>query len=493
MAGCRTQAITLLITTFIGAQQALSCTGIIVGRGASESGSIVIARNEDFPQNNWAKHMVVRPAEEYGEGAAWEFGSGLKVAKPTSTLKYTAMPDWDAAYAGTGAGPFEEVGVNSANVAVTATYSAHSNDKSMSADPFVAVGIEESVIPTLLLSQATSARHAVEMLGDYVETIGAAEADGLAVADQKEAWLIEIGSGHHWIAVRVPEDAYVVQANSLRIDDVDLTDSENVLHSEGLIDHVRQHALLETIDEAHFDFAGAFGVLGDPYNTDRIWLAQHILSPSIEQPTRAERYPLFLKPDESIGVLDIARMLRADYTGTPLDGVAERIIGIDRNVEAHIIEMRPDMPPELASVIWQSIGNVSDSIFIPIYGAITETPQAYRVGTDEYDAESAYWRFRSIGALLNSNEGQYRTALNDLRDQAEQNLVATLPLVDRAIVEMLEQDRSLGLWFANLYSNGLALKVLERASEIRSKLITEITKSTEKAYDAEEWSNIGDL
>jgi dipeptidase len=58
---------------------------------------------------------------------------------------------------------------------------------------------------------------------------------------------------------------------------------------------------------------------------------------------------------------------------------------------------------------------------------------------------------------------------------------------------MLEQDRSVGLWFANLYSNALALKVLERASEIRSKLITEITKSTEKEYNAEEWSKIGDL
>jgi dipeptidase len=493
MTGRRTLGVALLITTLVGVQQALACTGIIVGSSTSENGSIVIARNEDFPHNNWAKHMVVRPAEEHGEGATWEFGSGLTVAKPTSTLKYTAMPDWDASFAGTGAGPYEEVGVNSANVAVTATYSADSNDKSKSADPFVKVGIEESVIPTLLLSQATSARHAVEMLGNYVETIGATEADGLAVADQTEAWLIEIGSGHHWIAVRVPEDAYVVHANALSIYDVDLTDSKNVLHSKGLVDHVRQHALLKTVDETNFDFAGAFGVLGDPYNTDRIWLDQHILSPSIEQPTRAQRYPLFMKPDESIGVLDIARMLRADYTGTPLEGTAERIVGIDRNVEAHIIEMRPDMPPEIASVIWQSIGSVSDSTFIPIYGAITETPQAYRVGTDEYDAESAYWRFRSIGALLNSNEGKYRAALHDLRDRAEQRLVATLPHVDRAIVEMLEQDRSVGLWFANLYSNALALKVLERASEIRSKLITEITKSTEKEYNAEEWSKIGDL
>ena len=493
MTKLRTLGVTAFIASFIGAQSAMACTGIIVGSDVSATGSTMLARNEDFSENNWAKHMVVRPAAESEQGATWEFGSGLSVPKPAKTLRYTAMPDWDANTANTGAGPYEEVGINSANVAVTAAFSAEGNEKSQKADPFVDVGIEESVITTLMLSQATSARDAVELVGRLMEEIGAAEADGLAVADPDEAWLIEIGSGHHWIAVRVPQDAYVVLANSLRIHNVDLTDKENVLHSDGLVEHVKKHGLLDEVDEKKFDFAKAFGVVGDPYSTDRIWLAQHQLSPSVNQPVRADRYPLFMEPDEKIGVTQIARMLRSGYEGTPLEGKAERIIGIDRNVESHIIEMRADKPAEIAGVIWQSIGNVSDSVFVPLYGSISTTPRAYRVGTDEFDGESAYWRFRSVGALLNFNDGKYRQAMHEARDEAEQRLVASLPYMDAAITAMLEQDPGLGVWFANMYSNAVALKALDRVTEIRAALMTEITKSTEKKYDPEEWEKISNL
>jgi len=482
----------LCLFSFLLSQQVLACTGVLVGKGASVGGSLIISRNEDFSVNNWAKHMVVRPAAENKKGDKWEFDSGLTVPKPAKTLQYTAMPDWDAANVGSGAGPYEEVGINSANVAVTATFSADGNEKSKKADPFVKVGIEESVIPTLLLSQATSARQAVELLGGYVETIGATEADGLAISDPKEIWLMEIGSGHHWIAVKIPDDKYMVAANALRVHDVDLDDPE-VLHSKGILEHVKKNKLLKDVDSKRFDFAGAFGVLGVPYDTDRIWLAQHILSPSVKQKTRAERYPLFMTPDKKIGVLEIASVLRADYQGTPLEGKAKRKIGVDRNVESHIIEMRPNKPAEIQGVIWQSIGNVDDSIFIPWYGSITKTPKAYREGTDQFDEGSAYWAYRSIGALLNYRDGLYRPTVRKMRDKAEERLVDSLSYVDNAIAQMLAKDKDLGLWFVNMHSNGFALQALERAHEIRSNLIKEITKSTEKKYSKEEWEKISEL
>ncbi len=471
----------------------LACTGLIVGGGASENGAIIISRNEDFYVNNWAKYMVVRPAATNEEGAKWDFGSGLEIPKPARMMKYTAMPDWNSGASDSGAGPFEEVGINTANVAITATVSAGANDKAKAADPFVSPGIDESVLPTLLLSQAKSASEAVDLVGRYIETYGAAEANGLAVADTSETWLIEIGSAHHWIAVKVPRDVYIVQANALRVHGVDLNDTENVRHSTGLVEHVEKHGLLEEVDATNFDFARAFGVLNDPYNTDRVWLAQHILTPSVEQEIRAERYPLFMRPDKKISVLDIARVLRANYEGTPLEGKADRLIGVDRNIESHIIEMRADKPDPIKGVIWQSIGNVDDSLFIPIYGGIQDTPEAYRTGTDTFSEDSAYWVFRSIGALLNFNDGAYREDLHKLRDEAEQNLLVSLPYMDAVITEMLAQDEALGMDFLNTYSNGLALRALERARQIRAKLMTEITKSTEKEYSREDWEKITKL
>lgn len=81
----------------------------------------------------------------------------------------------------------------------------------------------------------------------------------------------------HWIAVKVPDDSYAMIANGLRIHGVDL-DAPDVMHSKGLLDFVKQHKLLEKPDASSFNFAKAFGVIGDVYNVDREWLGQSMLT-----------------------------------------------------------------------------------------------------------------------------------------------------------------------------------------------------------------------
>lgn len=41
-------------------------------------------------------------------------------------------------------------------------------------------------------------------------------AGSFAIADATDAWVMEIFSGHHWIAGRVPDDHALVQGNSVR-------------------------------------------------------------------------------------------------------------------------------------------------------------------------------------------------------------------------------------------------------------------------------------
>ena len=55
-------SITLLSAAVLSAlsMSANACTGLIVGKGASVDGSIMIARNEDFGINNWNKHQIGR-------------------------------------------------------------------------------------------------------------------------------------------------------------------------------------------------------------------------------------------------------------------------------------------------------------------------------------------------------------------------------------------------------------------------------------------------
>jgi len=312
------------------------CTSVIVGKKATEQGIVLLARNEDAKQNNWDKYLVYRHHPEYHghpspivESNNWTLGNGLKVPVPENEFSYSAMPDAGSyAEASYGIGNryyFEERGINQRNVAVSATNSVEVNERANKVDPLVSIGIAESVIPTLILSQAETAMHAIELLGHYVEQFGASEGNGILIGDPDESWYFEIGSGHHWISVKIPEYAYLVVANGMRVHSVDL-DDKNVRHSSGLFEFVSKHGLLEQPERDDFNFAKAFGIPDDPYNTDRIWLAQKILTPSRHQEPRQYQYPLFLEPDEKVRVQDIMAVLRATYEGTVLEGKAQRPI-----------------------------------------------------------------------------------------------------------------------------------------------------------------------
>ena len=49
--------------------------------------------------------------------------------------------------------------------------------------------------------------------------------NAVAFQDSDEIWLLETIGGHHWIARRVPDNAYVVMPNQLGIDEFDMDDA----------------------------------------------------------------------------------------------------------------------------------------------------------------------------------------------------------------------------------------------------------------------------
>lgn len=389
------------------------CTSIACGKNASKNNIVLIARNEDYPTNNWNKYMRFHKTPPFIKGQdKWLLGNGLAVKTPENFFSYCSMPDAEEAACGIGGNfLFEARGINEKDVAITATNSLQANDEAMKADPFIqSPGIEESVIATLLLPQAESARHAVHLLGQYIKTYGANEANGVLMADENEVWYMEIGSGRHWIAVKIPDDKYLVVANSMRIHGVDLTDKENVSASEGLYDFVVKHGLLKNPNQKEFDFATAFGQQEksesgeiDPYyNTDRIWLAQNILSPSQKPKIRQETYELFMKQDKPITPECVMEVLRSTFKGTPLENEpdATRPIGVVRTLQSHIMTLDSRLPDGLKGVVWQAMGSPICSIYVPFYALADEIPEAYSCGGPvSFSPDSIWWTWRGLFAL----------------------------------------------------------------------------------------------
>jgi len=401
------------------------------------------------------------------------------------TFKYNAVPDAggdeEASSSILHHYFYEERGINQNNVAISATNSMEDiNKRAKKADqlPPNQPGIAESIIPTLILPQAVTARHGVELLGGYVDTFGASEENGILIGDPKDVWYVEIGSAHHWIAVRVPEDAYIVVANSMRVHGVDLTDEANVLHSKGLLEFVVKHKLLDNADKHNFDFAKAFGTPGIPDDVDRIWLAQKILTPSLHQKPRLGQYPLFLKPDNKIGIQDIMGVLRATYKGTELEGKAHRPIGVERTGESHIITLNSRMPDLLQGIIWQAIGAPLGAPYMPMYSAMTDIPAAYTQGNSKYSPLSAYWAFRGLFALGSTNKGEYIQLVQELWSKYERQFIIEQDYINQMLLTMYKSDPDSAVDFASRYSTGIAYEMVGIANQERDKLMTKITQES---------------
>ncbi|MCP2091170.1 UNVERIFIED_ORG: dipeptidase [Paraburkholderia sediminicola] len=466
------------------------CTSVMVGKKAMADGIILLSRNEDFTRNNWNKYLVYRTLPQYRSGdkhalsqGQWVLGNGLTVPVPERAYGYSAIPDWagyEEAVCAIGDRYFyEERGINQRNVAVSATNSLAINDKANAADPLLASGgIAESVIPTLILPQAETALQAVELLGQYVETYGTSEVNGVLFGDPEESWYFENGSAHHWIAVRILPETYLVVANGMRVHGVDL-DDVNVRHSKELFPFIVQHQLLDQPDRRHLNFSAAFGILGNPYNEDRIWLAQSILTPSLVQQPGQPQYPLFLKPDRKLGVKDVMAVLRATYQGTVLEGKAKRPIGYEATAESHIITLDASMPVALQGVIWQVISTPLGAPYMPFFNTMDVLPPGYTLGSNEYGTLSAYWAFRGLYALASSQGEKALAELTTLWSEYERNCVEEHGYIKRMLQEMDRRAPTGAVDFTRRYSTGIAYETVGVAHSKRNELMTKITVSPE--------------
>ncbi|MBQ9308875.1 MAG: C69 family dipeptidase, partial [Clostridia bacterium] len=220
----------------------MGCTTILVGKHASDDGSTLMARNEDSGAGSFApkKMIVVRPEEQVRHYVS--VISKVEIDLPDDPLRYTAVPNALA-----DEGIWGEAGINSCHVAMTETETITSNARVLGSDPLVKTGIGEEDLLTITLPYIRSAREGVLRLGKLLDTYGTYEMNGIGFQDVDEIWWMETIGGHHWIAKRVPDNAYAVVPNQQGIDRLDLRDAfgekKDNLCSDDLLSFIRAHHL----------------------------------------------------------------------------------------------------------------------------------------------------------------------------------------------------------------------------------------------------------
>ena len=461
----------------------MACTTILVGKLASYDGSTIVARNEDSPGGKFEpKRMaVVMPADQPRTYTAT--ASHLTFDLPDDPMRYSSVPD-----ALPGHGIWAAAGFNEANVGMSATETITSNERVLGADPLVEYapargtegeegyvpavpgGLGEEDFVTVVLPYVRTAREGVKRLGELLERYGTYEMNGIAFSDADEIWWLETIGGHHWIAKRVPDDAYVTMPNQLGIDYFDLADAEgdqvehmasadlrtwmeaNHLNLTMLAPHVVDDTLDDIYDEladALFDadddmlddldnfvddvreglLAGdifnpreAFGSHSDSdhvYNTPRAWYMQRCLNPGDgwDGPDAAfgpesDDIPWSRVPERKVTIEDVKYVLSAHYQGTPYDCYgrggtdatrgAYRPIGINRNGQLAVLQIRPYVAHENACVQWMAFGSNVFNALVPLYANVERMPEYLENTTERVTSESFYWANRIIAALADA-------------------------------------------------------------------------------------------
>ena len=197
------KAVILLLVIVLLPVQALACTAIYVGSGLTEDGSRMFARMEELGSDvGWPKLFDVIPEGAHKAGEAYTGCYGFTWTFTHDSYGYTAFcdnnsqgvcPDCEGTHPHT---PYQAAGTNSKGVSVTATETLVEKPAILAVDPFnTESGIEEAEIPTILLSEASSAREAMTLLTSIYATVGSFGGGSVIVGDADETWYIESISG----------------------------------------------------------------------------------------------------------------------------------------------------------------------------------------------------------------------------------------------------------------------------------------------------------
>lgn len=399
------KAVAVLLVLFILPKEAFACTAIYIGSNLTADESTIFARLEEYiSDEEWPKLFDVIPEGTHAAGDGYAGCYGFTWTFTHDSYGYTAFcdnnsqgicPDCGGTHAHT---PYQAGGTNSKGVSVTATETLVGKEAVQAVDPYnTKSGIEEAEIPTILLSEASSAHEAMLLLTSIYETVGAFDGGSVIVGDADEVWYIENHSGKQYIAVRLNEEMMFVCPNISVIGLVNLNDTEHVAASGGLIETaVRAGTFVGDAEAGLIDYAASYD---DAPDSAYLRLAAGLNAMSGEK-----MYPEDLTPSGITGrAIRISNVDSEGKTVSPYTNIRvkgkpdvrdvmafyqQAPISRYRSLETHIFQISDHT--DHGTVEWISMADNRSSAFVPFYPMATaEVFENFHTETamPEYTAE----------------------------------------------------------------------------------------------------------
>lgn len=495
---------------------ASACCGLYVGSQESVNGSTYVGRSEDIGKL-YDKVFEVRPAADHAQGEMYEDTYGFSMPYPAHTYRYTVLRDsieqGESVVDENGnlvREAYGEVGMNENGVAVSATVSTSYNENAKAADPLVDTGICEISLTSVILMSAESARDGVEKLAAIIDTYGSGECNSFTISDANEVWDFETLSGHQYVAVKMPDDKVSVNPNMVVMNEIDVSDTENVIASDGLISLPLENGFLVSSQQGKVaddqitkvDIQKTYG------STDfgngqyfRYWQGVNYLNEELSESVSVERdgeaapegpFNMLFDADHQLTTYEVLRLLacRGEGTAYAADNNLENnpngtAIGNERQAECHVFEIRSDMPEELATIQWQTMSRAEFSVYLPYYSnLLTDASDIFQteyspsiknieevLDDEDFPAEtSAYWVFTAINDLCDNDRERYGANVKLYWENYQKALIEQQEAVDEAMKVICAEKPEQ----AEQVATALAKAVSEEAFENAKSILTEL-------------------
>lgn len=493
-----------LCLSMVGAQ---ACTSIYLGSALTEDGSTIFGRSEDIA-NSYNKLFYVSPAGNHSAGEVYDGCYGFSYTFTRDSYSYTAFrddngdgvdgvcPDCGGTHKHT---PYEAGGTNEMGLSVSATETIGASEAVSAVDPYKDAGIEEAEIVTVLLSEAATAREAVDLLLRIYDESGCCGGSGLFIADANETWYVENTTGSQYIALKLSDNLAFAQPNMSVIGLIDLDDSENVIASEKLIAVAQEAGSFVGDAEANtIDYVASYNA--DQSANERMANALKFFGAEIADAPAAADYTIS-NVDAEGNIVPFYTNIALDHAYTiedvvkfyDIDGIAST-----RNLETHVFQIFPEGGAR-GTVEWIAMDDAGWSVFVPYYPMLTtDTYAGYQLSTaaavfsEEEPVDGLYY---ATTATQYTDEGRvsvegFRTLPENWADSmywsadALSNLVTSAELSEDKIAEIEAGLAGLQQQCYDAYAELQAAVAAAESDEAAAEAATKISADAAAAVHA---------
>jgi dipeptidase len=458
------------------------CYTILSGKNATADGSVMMAHNEDGPGPiliNWYKTPSFHA--DTGTFILTETNVKIKQAENINGYFWLEMPDYS----------FSDSYMNEYGVVI-----ASNQCKSREDNPSLTGGGIGYWLRRLMAERSRTAREAVIIGGKLIEQFGyLSSGRTYSVADSKEAWMMSVVKGKHWIACRIPDDRVAVLPNYYTIEGIDLADTANCLGSADIIDYAVTCGWYDPSSGQPFSFRLAYAdtlSLNDIRNIARHWQGVNRLAE--QQYNLHEKLPFAFRPKEKISLNRLFLILGDHYESTalqplprlkadPHDSDTMRICS-DRNQYGFVAQLRGRMPVTVGSILWLAPPRPCMQPFIPWYCGIQSVPAIYSDRDAGYaiahhfepgrtmqkPCNHAYCSFLEYAAQVNESYPERIAPATEYKIRRQAEIGVLQKKMEKRVLRFYKENPRHALEILTDFTSSLALEEYNRTiSALKSK------------------------